>query len=202
MIPVPRNMKIQSMSPQMKIEFFTDEEIEGMKNYIQTQFKNSNKRSEIHRRYFALVITLLRTGCRIDEVLQLKARDISLESNTVRLKTLKRRGEAFRVIPMHPELRSAILEYFLNSHIDPRSDENVFKMTRQGVDKYFKRMQSSLNFRIHAHKFRHTFAVKAIMSGVPLNVLQKWLGHASVFTTNIYTEITGIDTRGYMEKIG
>jgi len=27
MIPVPRNMKIQSMSPQMKIEFFTDEEI-------------------------------------------------------------------------------------------------------------------------------------------------------------------------------
>jgi len=27
MIPVPRNMKIQAMSPQMKIEFFTDEEI-------------------------------------------------------------------------------------------------------------------------------------------------------------------------------
>jgi len=74
-------------------------------------------------------------------------------------------------------------------------------MTRQGVDKYFKKMQSSLNFRIHAHKFRHTFAVRAIMSGVPLNVLQKWLGHASVFTTNVYTEITGIDTRGFMEQV-
>jgi hypothetical protein len=48
MIPVPKNMKIQSMSPQMKIEFFTDEEIEGMKNYIQIQFKINNKRSEIH----------------------------------------------------------------------------------------------------------------------------------------------------------
>jgi len=201
MIPVPRNMKIQSMNPQMKIEFFTDEEIESMKNYIQMQFKNNNKRSETHKRYFTLVITLLRTGGRIDEVLQLKARDFSLESNTVRLKTLKRRGEAYRVVPMHPELRSVILEYFLNSHIDPRSDENVFKMTRQGVDKYFKKMQSSLNFRIHAHKFRHTFAVKAIMSGVPLNVLQKWLGHASVFTTSIYTEITGIDTRGFMELV-
>jgi len=65
MIPVPRNMKIQSMSPQMKIEFFTDEEIEGMKNYIQMQFKNNNKRSEILRRYFALIIVLLRTGGRI-----------------------------------------------------------------------------------------------------------------------------------------
>jgi len=201
MIPVPRNMKIQSMSPQMKIEFFTDEEIERMKNYIQMQFKNNNKRSEIHKRYFALVITLLRTGGRIDEVLQLKAKDFSFDANTVRLRTLKRKGEAYRIIPMHPELRSAILEYFLNSHIDPRSDDKVFRMTRQGVDKYFKKMQSSLNFRIHAHKFRHTFAVKAIMSGVPLNVLQKWLGHASVFTTSIYTEITGIDTRGFMEQV-
>ena len=201
MIPVPRNMKIQSMNPEMKIEFFTDEEIERIKNYIQMQFRNNNKRSEIHKRYFALVITLLRTGGRIDEVPQLKASDFSLENNTVRLKTLKRKGEVYRVTPMHPELRSAILEYFLDSHIDRRSDEKVFKMTRQGVDKYFKKMQSSLNFRIHAHKFRHTFAVRAIMSGVPLNVLQKWLGHASVFTTNVYTEITGIDTRGFMEQV-
>jgi len=201
MISVPRNMKIQSMSPQMKIEFFTDEEIEGMKNYIQMQFKNNNKRSEIHRRYFAFIVTLLRTGVRIDEVLQLKARDFSLENSSVRLKTLKRRGEAYRVIPMHPELRSAVLEYFLNSHIDPRSDEKVFKMTRQGVDKYFKKIQSSLNFRIHAHKFRHTFAVRAIMSGVPLNVLQKWLGHASMFITNVYTEITGFDTRSFIELV-
>jgi len=49
MIPVPRNMRIQSVSPQIKIEFFTDEEIERMKNYIQMQFKNNNRRSEIHR---------------------------------------------------------------------------------------------------------------------------------------------------------
>jgi len=102
---------------------------------------------------------------------------------------------------MHPKLRSAILEYFLNSHIDPRLDEKVFKMTRKGLDIYFKRMQSSLNFRIHAHKFRHTFVVKAIMPGVPMNVLQKWLGHASVFTTTIYAEITGIVTRGVMELV-
>ena len=40
-----------------------------------------------------------------------------------------------------------------------------------------------------------------IMSGIPLIVLQKWLGHASVFTTSIYTEITGIDTRGFMEMV-
>ena len=39
-------------------------------------------------------------------------------------------------------------------------------MSRQVVDLYFKKMQDRLGFRIHAHKFRHTFAVKAIMDNV------------------------------------
>ncbi len=62
-------------------------------------------------------------------------------------------------------------------------------------------MQRDLGFRIHAHKFRHTFAVKAIMDGVPLNVVQKWLGHSSVFTTSVYTDITGMDTKEWMNRI-
>ena len=51
------------------------------------------------------------------------------------------------------------------------------------------------------YKFRHKFAVKAIMDNVPLNILQQWLGHSSVFTTSIYTQITGMDTSEFMEKV-
>jgi site-specific recombinase XerD len=61
------------------------------------------------------------------------------------------------------------------------------------VDLYFKKMQGKLGFRIHACKFRYTFAVKAIMDNVPLNVLQQWLGHSSIFTTSTYTQLTGMD---------
>ncbi len=50
-------------------------------------------------------------------------------------------------------------------------------------------------------KFRHTFAVKAIMDNVPLNVLQQWLGHSSVFTTSVYTQITGMDTSEFMGRV-
>ena len=200
MIPVPRNMKIQSMSPRWKSSFSLMRRLKGWRIISRYNLKITISVLKFTDE-FSLVITLLRTGGRIDEVLQLKASDFSPENNTVRLKTLKKRGEAYRVIPMHQELRSVVREYFLNSHIDPRSDEKLFNMTRQGTDKYFKKMQKDLGFKIHAHKFRHTFAVKAIMSGVPLNVLKKWLGHASVFTTNVYTEITGIDTRGFMEQV-
>ncbi len=74
-------------------------------------------------------------------------------------------------------------------------------MKRQVVDLYFKKIQESTGLRIHAHKFRHTFAVKAIMDTVPLNVLQQWLGHSSIFTTSIYTQITGMDTAQFMARI-
>ena len=57
------------------------------------------------------------------------------------------------------------------------------------------------NIKFHAHKLRHTFAVNAVRAGIPLNVLQAWLGHSSIFTTSIYTQIAGQDTRGYMERM-
>ena len=50
-------------------------------------------------------------------------------------------------------------------------------------------------------RYRHTFAVKTIMDDVPLNVLQQWMGHSSVFTTSIYTRITGMDTSEFMERV-
>ena len=43
--------------------------------------------------------------------------------------------------------------------------------------------------------------VKAILSGVPVNILQKWLSHSSIFITSIYTNITGIDMRQFKSKI-
>ena len=47
----------------------------------------------------------------------------------------------------------------------------------------------------------HTFAVKAVLSGIPLNVLQKWLSHSSIFVTSIYTDITGMDTSQFMNQM-
>ena len=93
------------------------------------------------------------------------------------------------------------MQYLLEMNISQKSENLLFPMKRQVVDLYFKKLQERLGFGIHAHKFRHTFAVKAIMDNVPLNVLQQWMGHSSVFTTSIYTQITGMDTSQFMERI-
>ncbi|MEH3063108.1 MAG: tyrosine-type recombinase/integrase [Methylobacterium radiotolerans] len=42
---------------------------------------------------------------------------------------------------------------------------------------------------------RHGFGVHAVRSGVPLNLLQRWLGHADIATTAIYADVMGPEER-------
>ena len=207
-LPIPKNMMIQSSGRQLSIDFFSDEEVQQMFNEIAEKINADIRRGDRHKRYYLLVNFLYRTGARIDEILMLRPSDINLTTNSVRMKTLKqgkdRNGiqkEKYRIIPLHADLRDAYMQYLLDMNISTKSEDPLFPMSRQVVDLYFKKMQSKLGFRIHAHKFRHTFAVKAIMDNVPLNVLQQWLGHSSIFTTSIYTQITGMDTSQFMERV-
>jgi site-specific recombinase XerD len=206
--PVPKNMMLQSSGRSLSIDFFSDEEVQKIFQEISEKINNDKRRSEKHKRYFLLVQFLYRTGARIDEVLLVKPSDVNLATNSIKMKTLKQgkdkngiQREKYRIIPLHAELRDAYMQYLLDMNISTKSEDPLFPMSRQVVDLYFKKMQDKLGFKVHAHKFRHTFAVKAIMDNVPLNILQQWLGHSSVFTTSIYTQITGMDTSEFMERM-
>ena len=200
---------IQSSGRSLSIDFFSDEEVQKIFLEISNKIITDKRRSGKHKRYFLLVQFLYRTGARIDEVLIIRPANINLGTNSIRMKTLKQgkdkktriQREKYRIIPLHSELRDAYMQYLLDMNISTKSEDPLFPMSRQVVDLYMKKLQESLGFRIHAHKFRHTFAVKAIIDNVPLNVLQQWLGHSSVFTTSIYTQITGMDTSEFMGRV-
>ncbi len=200
-LPVTKSIAVQSMRHDSKIEFFSDDELYQIFEHIKLKIIKDHQKSDYHKRYLLLFKTLLRTGARIDEALALRPADFNLNINTVSLITLKKRKRTTRVIPLHPELKDAVMGYFLDNHIDTKNQDPLFPMKRQAVDLYMKKMQKDLGLRIHAHKFRHTFAVKAILSGTPLNVLQQWLGHSSIFTTSIYLDITGMDTSDFMKRM-
>ena len=208
-LPVPKSMMIQPSGRSLSIDFFSDEEVQKIFLEISNKIITDKRRSGKHKRYFLLVQFLYRTGARIDEVLIIRPANINLGTNSIRMKTLKQgkdkktriQREKYRIIPLHSELRDAYMQYLLDMNISTKSEDPLFPMSRQVVDLYMKKLQESLGFRIHAHKFRHTFAVKAIIDNVPLNVLQQWLGHSSVFTTSIYTQITGMDTSEFMGRV-
>ena len=207
-LQLPKSMMVQSSGRSLSIDFFSDDEVQKIFHEISEKISSDKRRTGKHKMYFLLVEFLFRTGGRIDEILMIRPSDVNLATNSIRLKTLKqgkdRNGiqrEKYRVIPLHVDLRDAYMQYLLDMNISTKSGDPLFPMSRQVVDLYFKKMQDKLGFKIHAHKFRHTFAVKAIMDNVPLNVLQQWLGHSSIFTTSIYTQITGMDTSQFMERV-
>lgn len=48
---------------------------------------------------------------------------------------------------------------------------------------------------------RHAFGIKAVTSGIPLNMVQKWLGHAQLTTTVIYADATGAEEKQIAERM-
>jgi len=202
-IPVNKDMKLYSQ-PKLKVEFFSEEDLFKMFDWVMKKRGEAKRKRDIdyYNKYYLIMKFLLRTGARIDEALMVRSIDINIELNTITLITLKKKEkDVKRTIPLHPDLKTDIMQYYLEYNINKKSEERLFNMTRQSVDLFFKKMQKDLGFKIHAHKFRHTFAVKAILSGVPINILQKWLSHSSIFITSIYTDITGMDTSQFMSRI-
>jgi len=202
-IPVNKDMKLYSQ-PKLKVEFFSEEDLFKMFDWVMKKRGEAKRKRDIdyYNKYYLIMKFLLRTGARIDEALMVRPIDINIELNTITLITLKKKEkDVKRTIPLHPDLKTDIMQYYLEYNINKKSEERLFNMTRQSVDLFFKKMQKDLGFKIHAHKFRHTFAVKAILSGVPINILQKWLSHSSIFITSIYTDITGMDTSQFMSRI-
>jgi integrase len=202
LIPVNRDTVIRSGSLSVDlstIDYFTDEQISQIVNYLDS--KNLRARKHERRRYYLLMKVLLRTGARRNEALRLTPSDFDIINNTVRLVTLKKKDhrEPIRVLPVHPDLRDSFMTYQIEYNVP--KNERLFPMSPTTVSNFFIEMGRVLGFDCHVHKFRHTFAVHAIRDKVPLNVVQKWLGHSSIFTTSVYTEIGATDTQQWMENI-
>lgn len=133
---------------------------------------------------------LAEAGLRRQELIDLRVSDLRLGDVRPTL-IVRGKGDKERVVPVSALLRESLLDYTLRK--GRMGDEHVF-LTDQ-LDPYHP---STINTivktwgravgwpALHPHKFRHTYATGLIASGTPLDAVQKWLGHASLATTQIY----------------
>ncbi|MFN2110282.1 MAG: site-specific integrase [Anaerolineae bacterium] len=152
------------------------------------------------RRDYALFALMFNTGARVQEVLDLRRRDIRLDSPCqVRLHG---KGDKIRLCPIWPataRLLRDLMEEIRTSNSDP-ADAIVFtnargqQMTRFGV-RYLLRKYVAIascaaptlrDKRIHPHSLRHTTAVALLKAGVDFATISQWLGHAGLNTTMRY----------------
>lgn len=175
------------------IEYLERTEIEALLASI-------DRTTQRGRRDYALFALMFNTGARVQEVLDLRRRDVRLDAPCqVRLNG---KGSKVRLCPIWPataRLLRALTQEFHSTESDP-ADAFVFtnahgrQMTRFGVRyllrKYVAVASRSVTTlrekRIHPHSVRHSTAVALLKAGVDFATISQWLGHTSLNTTMRY----------------
>jgi len=160
------------------------------------------KRLPKEARYLKMEIRGLELALRRDPGSKILNRQLTAARTILTGAALQPPEPVYRTIPVRVELAAAIAAYCMAKGI--RNHELLFPITRVRAFQIVSDACARAGIepgRRHPHVFRHGFAVNAVLSGVPPLVLRRWLGHAHIETTLIYTEALAQDTREYLEKM-
>jgi site-specific recombinase XerD len=157
------------------------------------------------RRDLAIIALLYDTGARVQELIDLKVKDVRLaKPETV---TLTGKGRKIRTVSIMSETARIVESYMHdNGFLEQRAcgelqlfnSSNRAQFTRPGITKILKRhfvtakgSNPSVLFPddIHPHALRASKAIHLLESGINLIVIRDFLGHASVSTTQVYLRI-------------
>ena len=171
-------------------------------NAIKALLRAPNAESETGLRDQVYMILSYDTAARIDEILHIKLRDISLTQTPQIL--LHGKGKKDRYVPVMKETIPHLKKYISIYHPDCNcySDEYLFYSLRNGkkepihsdtirkmLKKYAAKLHESMPeipADIHPHLFRHSRAMHLYQHGMELTLISQWLGHSSLQTTLVY----------------
>lgn len=146
----------------------------------------------------ALCHVLAYAGCRISEALALTIHQVDAERLTLTLRTLKRRRAVFRAVPV-PQATIAMLMV-----LSPDADGRLWPMHRATAWRAVKatmRRAGIAGPMACPKGLRHGFGIRAAGRNVPPNLIQRWMGHASLTTTAIYLDAVGVEERQFASRM-
>lgn len=177
--------------------------IEDVKQVLEQP--NISKKTGIRDKFF--IALLYDSGCRVQELLDLKLKDLIIkESDESELHVIGK-GRKYRVTPVTKDVVRLFKEYYKIFHADFSHSQNeyLFYIVRKGFslqmsadnvqrflgvyEKSAKKINPRLN-HLHPHLFRHSRAMHLYIAGVPLPLVAEWLGHSNPETTQIYAQAT------------
>jgi site-specific recombinase XerD len=180
--------------PRPVIPFLTIQEIEIL-------LKQPNRAKESGKRDLVLLATLYDSGARVQELIDLKIKDIRLDNPAVI--TLHGKGRKSRQVPIMKNTHALLVEYlkwYKGHNGFAFEDAPVFynqyktKLTRRGIsyiiNKYVEKAKKANEFHsetvVTPHVFRHSRAAHLLQAGVNLVYIRDFLGHTTISSTEIY----------------
>ena len=146
-------------------------------------------------RDIAVLLLLYGSGLRLSEALGLTLREAPLVGIDVLI--ISGKGGKQRMVPVLPVTQAAVARYLALCPYPLADDELLFRGAKGGplsprlIQLAMERLRMSLGLPETAtpHALRHSFATHLLSSGADLRQIQELLGHASLSTTQIYTEV-------------
>ena len=154
---------------------------------------NQQRMTDTRRRYEMLFGLLLNSGLRISEALALRASDVRILDGTAKSVRVVGKGNKERLVPL-PGAFGAVFGFWLK---DRNRAEAVFAkangqpVSPQAARAYLRLMlnKAGIEKKISPHKLRHTYATNLLNAGAELVDIKALLGHESIATTQIYTNV-------------
>ena len=136
-----------------------------------------------------LIKTLFQTGTRVSEFVNIKIEELFFDEQMILIS--KAKGGKSRYVPILAELAQE-----LKTHIGERQSGYLFETVRstpyspRRIQQIVKETASSAKItkRVYPHLLRHSVATTLLERGMPLDQIQKFLGHSKLETTQIYAE--------------
>jgi integrase/recombinase XerD len=138
-----------------------------------------------------LIKTLFQTGARVSEFVNIKVEEFFFEEQMILI--AKAKGGKSRYVPILPELAQE-----LRTHLGDRTNGYLFetihfnRYSPRRIQQIIKETaeEAKITKRVYPHLLRHSVATTLLEHGMPLEQIQKFLGHSKLETSQIYAEST------------
>ncbi len=153
----------------------------------------------------AVLNLLLYTGLRVGEAAALRLDDVTLNGKSGKVIVRSGKGLKYREVPLHKEARQALAAYL---KARPKGeDDHLFLGQRgplgsRGIQMQLTALGQTAGVEVTPHMLRHTFATRLLReAGADLVTVASLMGHASIATTQIYTQPGEADRIKAVEKL-
>lgn len=178
----------------------------GKRKYLNEQERILIQKAaqDFPREVRTLIGVLIFTGCRISEALALTSDRIDLKDGVIVFESLKKREKGiYRAVPVPPKLLDMLdLVHSVRETQEGSKRKNKVKLWSYSRTTAWRHIKDVLEAagveqatKMSPKAFRHGFGVAAVSAGIPLNLVQRWLGHAQLTTTAIYADAMGAEEK-------
>lgn len=193
---------IQSLpSDKVKLPKEKEKNVKFLKlKQIEKLLQCPNTKNITGKRDRAILETLFSTGLRVSELVNLNREQINPSKNETLLEVpIMGKGDHTRTVYFSPRALDSIKMYLDQRHDD---EEALFinysgpkranrRLTPKSIEDIVKKYAklSGLSILVTPHTLRHSFATDMLSQGVDLRLIQEFLGHKNISTTQIYTHV-------------